>query len=83
MVLTGRHRVRHQLKGIAMNESETLLRLPEVLRRYPVSRSTWYEGVKRGRYPAPVKLSARISAWRKSDIDEIVANARKAAAPAC
>jgi predicted DNA-binding transcriptional regulator AlpA len=39
------------------------VRLPDVLAVYPVSRSTWLEGVRTGRYPKPVKLSSRVSAW--------------------
>ena len=34
----------------------------------PVSRSTWWAGVKTGRFPAPIKLGKRITAWRVSDI---------------
>jgi len=34
----------------------------------PVSKSTWWAGVKSGRYPQPVKLSERCTAWRVSDI---------------
>lgn len=34
----------------------------------PVSKSTWFEGIKTGRYPAGVKLSERCTAWRVSDI---------------
>ncbi len=34
----------------------------------PVSKSTWWAGVKSGRYPKPVKLSDRCTAWRVSDI---------------
>jgi predicted DNA-binding transcriptional regulator AlpA len=30
--------------------AETLLRLPQVLERFPVSRSEWYAGIKEGRY---------------------------------
>lgn len=44
------------------------LRLPQVLEVIPVSRSTWWQGVKTGRFPKPVKLSARITAWRVEDI---------------
>jgi predicted DNA-binding transcriptional regulator AlpA len=44
------------------------LRLPAVLKVYPVSKSTWWAGVKSGRYPAGVKLSARVTAWRAEDI---------------
>lgn len=33
----------------------------------PISKSNWWAGVKEGRYPRPVKLSARCSAWRLED----------------
>lgn len=39
------------------------LRLPQVLAVFPVSKSVWWDGVRTGRYPAPVKLSARTTAW--------------------
>jgi len=29
----------------------------------PVSRSTWWAGVKDGRFPTPVKLGPRTTAW--------------------
>jgi prophage regulatory protein len=38
----------------------------------PVSRASWYVGIKEGRYPKPVKLSEHTSAWRSTDIDELV-----------
>jgi predicted DNA-binding transcriptional regulator AlpA len=47
-------------------------RLPQVLEIYPVSKSDWWAGCKQGRYPAPIKLSARTTAWRKSDIFALV-----------
>ena len=34
----------------------------------PVSKSTWWQGVKSGRYPQPVKLSERCTAWRVEDV---------------
>jgi len=48
------------------------LRFPQVQQRFPVSKSVWYDGIKSGLYPKPVKLSARTSAWRVSDIDALV-----------
>ena len=48
--------------------NERLLRLPEVLRYYPICRASWYHGVKEGKYPKPVQISARSVAWRLSDI---------------
>jgi prophage regulatory protein len=40
----------------------------------PVGRSTWWAGVKEGRYPKPVKLGARITAWRVEDIRAFIEN---------
>lgn len=34
----------------------------------PVSRSTWWAGVKSGRFPQPVRLGRRCTAWRESDV---------------
>lgn len=34
----------------------------------PVSKSTWWLGVKTGRFPRPIKLGPRITAWRAEDI---------------
>lgn len=48
--------------------NDRLLRLPQVLNLIPVSKSTWWAGVKSGRYPKPVKLGPRTTAWRESDI---------------
>lgn len=57
-----------------MTTTDSFLRLPEVLAIIPVSRATWYEGIKKGRFPAPVKLGARVSLWRRSDIEQLVAS---------
>ncbi|MDC0069535.1 transcriptional regulator [Gammaproteobacteria bacterium] len=34
----------------------------------PVSPSTWWLGVKSGRYPKPIKLSQKVTVWRGSDL---------------
>lgn len=34
----------------------------------PVGKSSWWAGVKSGRYPAPVKLGPRTTCWRVEDI---------------
>lgn len=51
-----------------------LWRLSTVLSHIPVSRSAWLAGVRAGRYPAPVRLSARCVAWRPEDIRALVAS---------
>lgn len=38
----------------------------------PVGKSTWWQGVKDGRYPKPVKLGPRITAWRVEDIRALI-----------
>lgn len=43
----------------------------------PVSKSTWWEGVKSGRFPQPVKLGPRITAWRVEDIRALIEQVAK------
>ena len=38
----------------------------------PVSKSTWWAGVKDGRYPQPLKIGRRITAWRVEDIRKLI-----------
>jgi prophage regulatory protein len=38
----------------------------------PVSKSTWWQGVKDGRFPKPVKLGAKTTAWRVEDIRDLI-----------
>jgi prophage regulatory protein len=33
----------------------------------PVSKSSWWQGIKDGRFPKPVKLGAKTTAWRVED----------------
>lgn len=42
----------------------------------PVRKTCWWEGVKSGRFPKPVKLGSRITAWRVEDIRALIANAQ-------
>jgi predicted DNA-binding transcriptional regulator AlpA len=45
---------------------------PPIPALIPVSKSTWWEGVKSGRFPAPVKLGPRTTAWRVEDIRVLI-----------
>jgi len=52
-----------------------LVRLWDILRPtgpIPMSKSTWWAGVEDGRYPKPVKLGPRITAWRVEDIRRLI-----------
>lgn len=58
------------------------LRLPQIIGNpkanppipavIPVCKSSWWAGVKSGRYPKPVKLGPRTTAWRVSDIRALI-----------
>jgi predicted DNA-binding transcriptional regulator AlpA len=48
------------------------LRLPQVLSVIPLGKTCWWEGVRSGRFPKPVKLSERCTAWRAEDIHELI-----------
>jgi prophage regulatory protein len=59
-----------------------LLRLPEIIGDknadppipplIPVCKSTWWAGVRSGRYPQSIKLGPRITAWRAEDIGALI-----------
>jgi prophage regulatory protein len=38
----------------------------------PVSKSTWWDGVRTGRFPKPVKLGPHTTAWRVEDIRALI-----------
>lgn len=58
------------------------LRLPQIIGNpkaqppihpiIPVKKTAWWQGVKDGRYPAPVKLGPRTTAWRVEDIRALI-----------
>ncbi len=43
----------------------------------PISAPGWWKGVREGRFPKPVKLSERVTAWRASDVQELIKNPAK------
>ena len=48
-----------------------LLRMKQIIAPegpIPVSRSTWWKGVKDGRFPKPIKLGKGTTVWRVEDI---------------
>jgi prophage regulatory protein len=38
----------------------------------PVSKSTWWAGVKSGKFPPPVKMSKGVTVWRVEDIRALI-----------
>jgi prophage regulatory protein len=63
---------------------EKLLRLPAVMAIVGLQKSSIYDGVKNGTFPAPIKLSRRAVCWPESHIaawvSERIHNARKSEA---
>ena len=55
-------------KGIAMYQ--TVLRLALVKQRTGLSRSSIYNGIKQGTFPAQISLGPRAVGWLESSIDD-------------
>jgi prophage regulatory protein len=53
-----------------MQMPERLLRLPDVLQRTGLSRTSLYRLAAAQRFPKPVKIGLRSSAWRQSEVSE-------------
>lgn len=54
--------------SIHSHSQESLLRRPQVEELTGLSRSTLYDFIRRGIFPAPVRLGLRSVAWRESDV---------------
>jgi len=55
---------------------EGFVRLPQVLHVLGIGKTSFWDGVKAGRYPAPVKLAPRTTAWRVEDIRQLISSIR-------
>ncbi len=55
-----------------LSGTNRLLRLQSVLEIIPISKSTWWAGIKTGRFPKPIKLGSRVAVWRAQDILALV-----------
>ena len=62
-----------------MNKADTpivpttgFLRLKQVLQFIPVGKTAWYAGIKEGRFPKPIQLSARTAVYRAQDIAALI-----------
>ena len=58
----------------------TLLRLNQIIGDdkknippiVPISKSAWWDGISKGKYPKPIKLSANTTVWRSDDIQKLM-----------
>ena len=57
--------------------STGFLRLPQILAIFPISKSSWWEGCRTGRYPKPIKLGPRTTVWKAEEIDAFIENLGK------
>ena len=55
-----------------INPPTRFLRLPEVMARTGLSRSTIYVRLAEGRFPRPVALGGRAVGWIEAEVDEWV-----------
>jgi prophage regulatory protein len=68
---------KNDFDGICPLPKVGFVRLPSILAPrgpIPVGKSIWWAGVKSGRFPKPIKLGPRITAWRAEDIWLLIEN---------
>jgi predicted DNA-binding transcriptional regulator AlpA len=42
----------------------------------PISKSAWWDGIAKGRFPAGIKIGSRMTVWRAEDIHALIQNAK-------
>lgn len=57
------HKFSDSLDGL-----DGFMRLEQILKLIPVSKATWWNGCKTGRFPKSYKICPRVTAWKMSDI---------------
>jgi acyl dehydratase len=68
--------LKHQLPEIGYLRLSQIIgnkrSVPPIPPLIPVGKSTWWKGIQNGRFPKPVKLGPRITAWRVEDILKLI-----------
>jgi len=49
---------------------------PPVAPLIPISKSAWWAGISKGRFPTGIKIGARMTVWRAEDIHALIQNAK-------
>jgi prophage regulatory protein len=60
-------------------DDDALVRLPQVLSVLPIGRTTWFDGVKAGRFPKPCKRG-RSTFWKAGDVRRVLTEISQGAA---
>lgn len=50
-------------------QAETIIRLPQVMKRTGLSRSTIYAYIEKGSFPKPFKIALRAVGWYESEVN--------------
>ena len=53
--------------------TEGFVRLPVVLRVMGISKTSWWEGIKKGKFPKPAKFTSRTAGWHVDDLRALIA----------
>ncbi|URD34573.1 helix-turn-helix transcriptional regulator [Methylobacterium tardum] len=69
---TSTARIERAPDGLPLSGFVRLSRLLAPNGPLPISKSSWWEGVRKGVYPQPIRLGKRITAWRASDIRALI-----------
>lgn len=67
--------VLNQKHGKSQLPETGFVRLPTILAVFPISKTSWWDGVKNGRYPKSIKLGPKTTVWRVEDIRALIASA--------
>ena len=65
--------VAEAVSGMERAPEPMFLSLDQVLEIFPVGKSTWWDGIKKGDYPAPYRLSDRRVAWSMEELRDMKA----------
>lgn len=49
------------------------VKVSQILLHIPIGRTTWWAGVKSGRFPPPIKLGCNTTVWNVEDIHALIA----------
>lgn len=73
--------MRDMLTEKTTRETDAILRLPEVLRRTGLAKTTIYRKAGEGSFPLPRKLSGRAVGWTEGEITSWMRNLNTSQAP--
>ncbi len=58
-------------------QQRSYMRLHDILKLLPISKRSWYRGVRLGYYPQPRYIGPQAKAWKTSEILELIAEIEK------